>query len=790
MSSVNRLSVRIMLCVCLLIPLTLHAQNLKQIIKGTVLEKVTQTPLSGAAVVLKGVEPNVMTTSDVDGHFRLDQVPVGRYEVEIRYLGFKTITIPEVLVSSAKEVFLNVEMQESIGSLKEVVIQSHVDKGVPLNSMAMISARSFNVEETRRYAGGMDDPARLVSAFAGVSAGGNNQDNAIVIRGNAPKSVLWRIEGVDVPNPSHFSGGNVAGGGFVTAISSQMLGNSDFYTGAFPAEYGNALGGVFDIKLRTGNNEKHEQTIQAGMMGIDVSAEGPLAKTGKASYLFNYRYSTFGLLSKLGLMPTEQTPVYQDLSFKLVLPTKKMGVFSLWGLGGIDQINDKAGFDSTLWETDYDRVKNNWDESFGAVGLSNNYLIGSKTIIRSSLAATTTSKDMTQQRLDDNLVFQNDMGILNKNGKITLNMVMNHKFSSRLNLRAGINQQMLLYSYNLNGTENKIPGTYKNYADDAGHSFNSQVYTQAKYDLSQAFSLSGGLHIDYFDLNKVFTVDPRFALNWNPAPRHSISLGYGKHSQLEELNIYFIKSRQSGQDNYSNKKLDFSHAHHLVLGYNFQVNESLRLKVEPYFQYLFDVPGIANSSFSMINFKQDLTFQSTLENNSSGRNVGLDVTLERFLKNNFYYLVTASLFDSKYKADDGIWRNTRYNKKCVMNFLVGKEFEVGKQGNNLLGVNLRGLVSGGDYATPLNQLASDMAKRPIYDENKAFSQKGGWSKFLNFSITYRVNKVGHSSVFAFQLNNVLGEEQFGDYEFNYAKNACVRTAQVYRLPLISYKIEF
>jgi hypothetical protein len=769
---------------------TLKAQDLKQTIKGRVLDKSSQTGLPGATVVIKNTNPAMANNSDVDGNFRIDNVPIGRYNIEVSYLGYSPVIIPEVLVGSGKEVFLNIELLENVTSLTEVVIKSHTSKDKPLNSMASISARSFNVEETRRYAGGIDDPARLVTAFAGVSAGGNNQDNAIVIRGNAPKTILWRVEGVDIANPNHFSGGNVAGGGFATTISSQMLANSDFFTGAFPAEYGNALSGVFDIKLRTGNNEKQERTFQIGMMGIDLSAEGPFKKGGKASYLFNYRYSTLALLSKMGAIPSEQTPKYQDLSFKLNFPTQKAGVFSVWGIGGIDNIFDNEEIDSLKWETSFDRIKCNWDESFGAIGINNKYLIDTKTLINTSLVATGDIKLLDQQRLDDALVLQNDMDIKSNTAKLSLNMFVNHKFSSRLSTRTGFNFNTLFYSFNLNGTVNEIPGTYRNYTDESGQSFHIQAYTEANYNLSKTLYLNGGLISEYFAQTNKYTVDPRLSINWDFSEKQSISIGYGKHSQLEDLNVYFIRTELDGQTQYLNKDLDFAHAHHFVLGYNYRINENLRLKIEPYFQYLYNAPGIDDSSFSMINFKQDLTFQSQLKNNSVGRNIGIDFTLERFMKNNFYYLVTASVFESKYKADDQVWRSTRYNKNFVANILIGKEFFVGKKKNNVLGINLRGVISGGERTTPLDELTSSIEKRPVYSENNAFSTQDKFGKFVNLSITYRVNKAKHSSIWALQLNNILGEPQYEKYEYNYKTKSFVRESKVYQLPVISYKIEF
>ncbi len=780
----------IQLCFILISTSFVKAEELKQTIKGVVIDKESQTTLPGATIVIKGTDLESATITDPNGRFFMPDIPIGRYTVEFRFLGYTPLIIPEVQVTSGKEVVLKAEMTESLNTINEVIVKAHSDKDRPLNSMASVSARSFNVEETRRYAGGMDDPARLASVFAGVTSGGNNQDNAIVIRGNAPKTVLWRIEGVDIPNPNHFSGGNVAGGGFVTTISSQMLANSDFYTGAFPAEYGNALGGVFDIKLRSGNTDKHEKTIQLGILGIDLSAEGPLSRKNNSSYLFNYRYSTFGLLSNLGMMPTDQTPVYQDLSFKFVFPTKRTGTFSLWGIGGIDDITDKAEYDSILWETDYDRMNNDWDEAFGAIGIKNKYTVNNKTFINTSLAVTGDIKKLTQQRLDNNLVLQNDIDIHNNNGKISLNTFVNYKIKKSFTSRTGFSINKLFYNYNLNGTENSTPGTYKNYTSDFGYSYYTQVYTELKYNLSNTLNLIAGLHCEYFALNEAFTIDPRISFNWNYSPNQSLSIGYGKHSQLEDLNIYFIEIENNGEKTYPNKKLDFSHSHHFVLGYNYRINDNLRIKIEPYFQYLYNIPGIENSSFSMINFKQDLTFQEELNNNSIGKNMGCDITLERFLKNNFYYLITASVFDSKYKADDKVWRNTRYNKQYVANILAGKEFVLGAAKNKFLGINMRGVISGGNYYTPILEEASSAAQQPVYDETNAFSKKEKINKFVNLSLTYRINKQKYSSVFAIQLNNVLKEPQYGEYEYNYIQKTCIRSSEVYSLPSISYKLEF
>ena len=228
-------------------------------IRGIVTDQDSKVPISFASVFVIGISPTLGTTTDIDGKFRIENVPVGRYDLQVSFLGYEPTIVKELTVSSAKETFINVSLKESAFTLDEIVIKPKTNKERALNSMAIVSARMLSVEEAKRYAGGFDDPARLASSFAGVASGVNS--NAIVVRGNAPKSLQWKLEGIEIPNPNHFANLQGLGGGGLTALSSQLLANSDFFTGAFPAEYNNALSGVFDIFMRTGNNDDYEYTF-------------------------------------------------------------------------------------------------------------------------------------------------------------------------------------------------------------------------------------------------------------------------------------------------------------------------------------------------------------------------------------------------------------------------------------------------------------------------------------------------------------------------------------------------
>jgi hypothetical protein len=776
---------KIILLILSVISNTGFSQSIVQSVRGLVSDSETQVPIIGATVVITGTKPLLGATTDLTGSYKISNVPLGRYNIQISYIGYDPAIIPEVLFTSGKEVIINTGLKQSVNQINEVTVKAYARKDIPINSMATISARSFSVEETRRYAGGVDDPARMASAFAGITSG-NLQDNAIVIRGNSPKGVSWRLEGVDIPNPNHFPGANMAGGGIVTVFSSQMLTNSDFYTGAFPAEYGNAVAGVFDMKFRTGNSEKKEHTVQFGVLGIDLASEGPFNKASQATFLFNYRYSTFGLLQPL-LPAHSGLPVYQDLSFKLNFPNKH-GSISVWGIGALDNMQKGQISDSSKWENENSRSSLDWKLNMGAAGITSKIFLGTKSYLNTTVAVSGISNQMDMKRFDNNLILKPNWDLADNSGKLIISTYLNHKFSKRNTLKTGINFHTLFYNLDLNSTINNIPETFQNFVKENGHSTFSEFYIQSKYDITKDLSINAGINTNYFSLNSDFSVDPRFSIKLQFASKHSLSLGFGKHSQLEELKVYLINKNINGNLDYPNKNLSLSQALHFVAAYDWQIKNNIRLKIEPYYQYLYNIPGKPGSSYSLINFTQDWIFRDSLENNSKGQNFGIDVTLERFLDAGYYYLITTSIFKSIYSGDDGIWRNTKFNKGYVANILFGKEFNL--RNNKLLGLNGRLSYIGGERISPVLMAESINDKTIYYDETKAFENHTPATKYLDLTLTFRINKQKHSSVWALQVKNVLGSKNYEGYSYFYKTQTIENKGYTVIIPVLSYKIEF
>lgn len=766
----------------LFITVQLFAQQPAQTVRGNVIDEASNVPLSYVSVALQ--DTPIGATTDSLGNFVLKNVAVGRYNLLVSYVGYEPMTLKEIQVTSAREVVLNITMKENTTTLDEIVVRPKVNKEQPLNSTATVSAKMLSVEEAQRYAGGFDDPARLVSAFAGVSS--NVTSNAIVVRGNNPQSLQWKMEGVEIPNPNHFADLAAFGGGGLTALSTQLLANSDFFSGAMPAEYNNALSGVFDIFMRNGNNQEYEHMFQLGAIGIDVASEGPFKKGKRASYLFNYRYSTLGLLAPL-LPENADGTTYQDLSFKLNFPTEKAGTFSVWGIGLIDRSDAIAKENINEWKYDDDRENQDVKQYMGAMGISHKILFGNKHYLKSTLSATVNGIDMHSERLDSTLNNHPQNVINNTYYNLVLSSFLNTKFSAKHTNKSGfvitnMNYDLLLKNTNPAGT------SLQTLVEEKNNSTLVAAYSNSSFNLlNSKISMNIGVNAQLFTLNNTFSVEPRAGIKYRFTPTQAFSFAYGLHSRLERLNYYFIKDNQNQN---INKDLGFTKAHHLVLGYDIHTSEFTHLKIEAYYQHLFDVPVMADSSFSMINQQNDWFFDGQLHNTGKGRNYGIDVTFEKYLSKGYYYMATASLFKSEYRGGDAVWRNTRYNRKFAFNFLIGKEWVLGKNKQNILGLNARFNYQGGDYYSPVNTALSVAGQDVVFDETKAFSQQYPSAFTSHFTASYKLNKKNIAHEFAIKIINLTQYKEYLGFRYNYQTQTVDVNREATFVPNVSYKIEF
>ncbi|MFZ4796913.1 MAG: TonB-dependent receptor, partial [Bacteroidia bacterium] len=651
-----------------IIPTLLFAQNNTQNIRGVVIDKLSQSPLFDVSVQISSLQK--VTNTDTLGKFTISNIPPDRYDIKVSFAGYKSITIPNVVVISGKEVILDIAMEEAFNKLGDIVIKSS-NKGGTINKLASVSARTFSMEEVNRYAGGRSDPARLVANFAGVSAPDDSR-NDIVIRGNSPVGVLWRIDGMNVNNPNHFASVGTTGGA-VSALNTNLLKNSDFFTSAFPAEYGNATAGVFDLGFRNGNNKKRETTIQVGVItGLEATTEGPFSKKSDASYLIGYRYALAGVAQAVGInIGTTATPSYQDLSFKLNSGTSKFGKFSLFGILATSTIEIGGGSSNTLYGNG-NQV--DFSSKIGIIGFNHFKQINKKSFISTTVGLNYASTDQNGYDTDRPTV-TSFIKEENKVAKTSFNLstTYNSKINSRLFVKVGLQHEVIgldLYYK----TKERIFDNYKQIWDYNSNTNLTQVFAHFKYNITEKIALNTGIHSQLFSLNNSFAIEPRLGLAYNVTNKSSFNFGYGLHSQMQPINVYFLQSTDAnGITYYNNKNLDFTKSHHFVLGYNIQPFADWRIKTEIYYQSIYNVPvNTFSSTYSMLNtgstFKTDL--QDSLTNNGTGQNYGIELTIEKFFSKGYYGLFTSSLYSSKYSGSDGIERNTAFNGRYVFNLLA------------------------------------------------------------------------------------------------------------------------
>lgn len=749
-----------------------------QTVKGRVVDTESQQPVIGANVIVTSVTPLIGGVTDTEGNFRIEKVPVGRHSFKITSIGYDDAFVQEINVGSGKEVELNIKLTESFRALNEVVVKAQKENGAPLNDMVSVSGRSFTVDQTKRFAASVNDPARMAMSFAGVVAT-DDGSNQLIIRGNSPKGMLWRMEGVEIPNPNHFAQEGASGGG-ISALSANVLGNSDFLTGAFPAEYGNATSGVFDLKLRKGNNEKREYAMQAGILGLDFAAEGPIGAKGGASYLANYRYSTLSVLNKIGVNLNGDASIdFQDGAFKIYIPYDDKVVVSVWGVGGIStsKVND-----------------DDWNETFksnrGMVGVNYLRYINSKSYMENIVSYSATSQ--TGDFYDKNIDATYQQKFVNQ--ALRLSSLYNYKLNARNTVRLGVIINHL--DFNLYDKDNE-DGPYEINVDRKGNTQLFQAYAQWKSRLTPTVTLNAGLHGMLLGLNNRYSIEPRVGVRWAVAPRSTVSLGAGLHSKTESISTYFAQVKVSeDKTDLLNKNLKLTKSAHWVAGYEFRPSASWRVLAETYYQHHYNIPiGPPNTTTPYLLHNSQLNeisgfVSDSLTSDGKGRSYGLELTVEKSLTAGIYLMSTTSLYQSKYTGRDGIERDSRFNGKYVQNLLAGKEWRVGKNKTNIFAANIKLLAAGGNRTTPIDLEKSREKGRTERDWSRSYSEQLPAYFRSDLRVSYTKNKRRTTSTISLDIQNVTNRLNALDRYYNKKEDRVKLITQTGMLPILNYRLEF
>ncbi len=787
-----------MLFMFLSVSVGIAQEKFVETVRGVVVSGDPAHELVQASIYVVGSNPAIGTVTDEQGNFAF-RVPAGRQKLRIISVGFQMQEI-DILVNTGKEVVLNVVLEPLLFELKGVEVVAKHDKSRPINKLTVTGARTFSTEETFRFAGSLGDPARMVRSFPGVIPA-NDSRNDIIIRGNSPIGVQWSLDGVEIPNLNHFNTGVGMTGGQVTMLNTNLLANSDFHMSAWPAPYGNAMAGIFDLQMRKGNNQKHEFWGQMGFNGIEAGSEGYFSKNSTSSYLVSYRYSIPDLMNKMGIN-TGIIPKYQDLTMKLNFDINKknqLSVIGLYGSSGINFVTSEVGmveFDKDLLGQYDQRIK--IDAKTYILGVTHRVDFTTKTklttllsLVRSDTHMPVDTMSMTQpnaewQPLWDEKALEDKYSCYSK---------IEHRFSYASLIEAGVKYDL----YNVNYLEKE------SYSDERGFFTNVdkkgsfglwRVYTQYRQNIASRLILTGGLHGMYLDMNNTYSVEPRFGARYTPVSKHTFALAGGLYSQMIPRSFYFIRTlNPQGEIELSNKKLGFMKSAHADFSYSWSFAPDWHFKAETYYQWLYNIPvkNDPNETYTILQAggagENVIMREGNLVNKGTGKNYGVEFTVEKFMSKNYYLLFNSTLYRSTYTNgyNKKEW-STVFDGKYLFNLASGYELTL-KKGWTLF-ADIKGSLAGGTRYTPVLEEESKKERKVVFDITRMNELQLRNYFRTDLRIGYRRNGKKFTDELALDLQNLTNQRNIYSLIYDIDEGTYKETLLQGFVPMVTYRVNF
>lgn len=720
-----------------------------QTIKGNVVNAKNLQPVVGASISVVGTKLGAYTSKN--GNYRILNIPIGRYTIKVTAIGFEP-RIYNLLLTSGKESVLNVQLNEDVVRLQELVVTEKKANFKPINESVIVSATEFNIDDVQRFAGSRMDPARMAQNFAGV-LGANDTRNDIIIRGGSPIELLWRIDGLDVPNPNHFATQGATGGP-VGAINTMLLDNSDFLTGAFPAEYYDKNSGVFDLRFRQGNKDRYEYYGQFGFNGFELGAEGPLPLSA-GSFMTSYRYSFLGLLKLMGVnFGFSGIPNYQDFAFKVDLTNFGNHKLTLTGIWGTSDIHIKQSEAEDVYTGDQD-VKNGTD--FLGLALNWTYLISDKLYLKTMLG---TSLSQFKTLLDSITTDENNRVLdltpwfdtKSSENYHTIKSVLNYSPSKSHFFKFGTEYRYKFFKFNERRLTASNDGNFYELVDN-GNTNQVFSFVDWNYKITQNVSTSLGIATNYLQVSNKTYFDPRASIKYNFSDNQSINLGFGVNHQSLPLTIYYQSE--------FNKQLESMRSIHYVLGYNLIMNEEMIFKFETFYKDLSKIPVDFKkaSSFSLLNSGANfgrVFAADSLISDGIGRSYGAELTFIKHFTNHYYITSTLSYVRQQYRGSDQIWRWGAFDNVFILNLLAGYELVISP--SFAIEFAVRYTIAGGSPYTPIDAAKSNKFSETYYLDKQAFSLRNPNYQRMDIRIDFRDNYKAFAIISYISVENILNHQ--------------------------------
>lgn len=736
-------------------------------IRGKIIDQDSRIHVAGAVVYLIDSEKTTKQfISDTLGSFYFENVPIGLFTIQVRQISYEAKELTNLYLGSAKEFWLKIQLAEKITALDSVIIEGK--RSLP--KLGFASVKNIDFAHAKNYAAAFDDPGRIIQTLPGVIGTGDNGNN-VSIRGNSPIGLLWRIEGVDVPTPNHFAF-NGAAGGLIGMFGNNTIDNANFYSGAFPADFGNATAGVVDIELRRGNTKKREYGFELGMLGLRAEAEGPLKKGKEASYLFSYRLWDISLLKKAGVDFKEALiPSVQDFNFNIHLKTNN-GSTNIWGIGGL-------GYRYQKYSIYYDQAWYN----MGTAGIKNIININQRSFLQNVV-----SYSASQQKSNNSNSYLNSSNV-RLNEYIQLNTRLSSMYQYKLNSKNTFNIGGVFRYINSNISSSSYSNFIMNTTNTVSSSIDAvilQAYIKWKYRITEKLTLLTGAHLLYLNYINKAALEPRISAEYRLSNKYQINMGAGKHSRSEDLisysNYYF---------NNTNRELNLSVAYHFVLGQKFYFSNDWELSIDAYYQYLTKVLIDKYDSSPQTAINDDTYVPNSWANNGIGHNEGVELMISKTRPKNYFITLTGTVFNSKAKASDNVWRDTRYNSHFAFNFLAGKDFVKQKAEKQIIwSVNTRITYFGGPLIKTIDLFFSKKYGETVYANPYLYDTRNPNYFRADLQIRRKKEKTHYSTEWKLEIQNVTNMQNVSTQYYDPITRKILYNYQLPILPVISYRVEF
>jgi len=749
----------------------MFSQVSKQSVRGIVKDRWTGKELADAGFILN--DGQRAERSDSSGRFRLEQLESGRYRLSCFVPGYVTWVIPDLWISSGKETVLEIFLEELHTDLPEITLQANAPPRQGGGQVELLSQ-----EMTLRFPATFYDPARLASTLAGVATD-NDQANGLVIHNYSPNGVNWRLWGAEIINPNHtanagtFSDRVTGNAGGVNMISMQLLDNTAFYTGTPPVSYGNTASGTLDMSLRPGNSERREFTLQAGLIGLDVAAEGPMNRSSRltpgASYVVNYRYSTIGMLQGLGLDLGDEAIAFQDFSAHINLPTKQ-GSWHLFGILGKSSNRFTGSADSTAWKEDKDPYTIDFKSGSRILGARYTRGIFSSTWVYSSGKFSREAQPL--------FIHPNRF-------PASLDTWEPQKVSNDTRITATLGKDLHLLT-GLNLTHNRQERTLA----DADLSINGQLagwqispYAGLLYQRGR-WQAELGFHSLWFTWNGSYSLEPRIGLVRRLNAQSTLSIHAGKSSQLQPVQVYL------GSGYPENSRLDLTHIWQGSLTLE-RVGKAGVWTGQVYKGYFDRIPIAADqsNSFSTINVLEEIV-RIPLVSKGLAQQWGAFAQHRIYWKNGFYSLVNLHGGKLQYQGSDGIWREGRFSHRYLLNVTLGKEWRGREKRGKIreFGWNGRLIARAGFREMPVDLVNSRLQQTTVYDFGRGFANPLANYFRIDLRLYAKWNARTRTHMLSLDIQNASGEKQVVYHYYDRVKQALMDKRQLGLIPILTYRV--